>query len=316
MKILVTGALGFIGSALSTSLEASGHQVIRVGRTSAATAAPRTGFIELDLLRGPAAGVETAVHLACTTQPATSDAAIERDVADNVGASAHFFRRCAEAGVGRVVLASSGGTVYGDMLEGAPAWRETDVPRPATAHGAMKLAVESYLRVAARGTAMLPVVARISNAYGRHQGFRRDHGVVEAMVRAVIASEEIVVWGDGSAMRDFIHVDDVASALVAMIEAPSPAPVYNVGTGRGTSLAALIEHVERALGKPARVRREEARQADLRRNVLDTELLRRELDWDPHVSLEDGIARLGVQFDGVSDGDRTRVHAGDRRFEG
>jgi UDP-glucose 4-epimerase len=295
MKILITGALGFIGYFLSASLEASGHEVVRVGRSARPTTEFATGFNDVDLLHGPAAGCEVVVHLACTTQPATSDAAIERDISDNVAASARFFARCGDAGVGRIVLASSGGTVYGDLRNGDRAWRETDSCRPTTAHGAMKLAVESYLRVVATRTAVRPVVARIGNAYGRRGGFRPDHGVVEAMVRAVIADRELTIWGD--AMRDYVHIDDVVRALVAMIEAPMPEPVYNVGTGRATSLIALLAHVEEALGKRARVRREPARSGDLRRNVLDAALLRSDLAWEPRVSLEAGIARLVSQLD-------------------
>ena len=300
MKVLITGALGFIGYFLSASLEASGHEVIRVGRSARPTTECATGFNDVDLRHGPAAESEVVVHLACTTQPATSDAAIERDITENVAASARFFARCGEAGVGRIVLASSGGTVYGDLRDGDRAWRETDSCRPTTAHGAMKLAVESYLRVVATRTAVCPVVARISNAYGRRSGFRPDHGVVEAMVGAVVADEEVALWGDGGATRDYVHIDDVVRALVAMIEAPAPAPVYNVGTGRATSLIALLAQVEEALGKRARVRREPERRGDLRRNVLDTTLLRSDLAWEPRVSLEAGIERLAKQLDAAS----------------
>jgi nucleoside-diphosphate-sugar epimerase len=88
------------------------------------------------------------------------------------------------------------------MPEGARAWRETDLTGPVTAHGAIKLAAESYLRVAAAGTAMRPVVARISKAYGRREASRCNDGAVEAIVRAVLAGKEIVLWGDGSAVRD------------------------------------------------------------------------------------------------------------------
>lgn len=126
MKVLVTGALGFLGCVLVSALKRQGHEVVAVGRTAGTVATAPIGFNELDLTSGPAAGADAAVHLACTTQTATSDAALARDIAGNVGPSAEFFRRCAEAGIGRVVLASSGGTVYGEMPEGAQAWRETD----------------------------------------------------------------------------------------------------------------------------------------------------------------------------------------------
>lgn len=300
MKILITGALGFIGYFLSMALEASGHEVIRVGRTTRPTTAFATGFHDVDLVHGPAAGTDVVVHLACTTQPATSDAAIERDISDNVAASARFFARCGEAGVGRIVLASSGGTVYGNLRQGDRAWRESDVCRPTTAHGAMKLAVESYLHVAATRSAIRPIIARISNAYGRRRGFRPDHGVIEAMVRTVVAGEEVAIWGDGSATRDYVHIEDVVRALVAIIEAPAPAPVYNVGTGRATSLLDVLALVEEALGRRARVRLEPERSGDLRRNVLDAALLRSDLAWEPRVALEAGIAQLARQLGPVS----------------
>jgi nucleoside-diphosphate-sugar epimerase len=110
MKVLVTGAPGFLGHLLTAAPEGQGHEVIGVDCAPDTKAELRIGFNELDLERGPAAGVAAVVHLACMTQPATSDAALALDIAENVGASAEFFRRCAEAGVGRVVLASSGGT--------------------------------------------------------------------------------------------------------------------------------------------------------------------------------------------------------------
>jgi nucleoside-diphosphate-sugar epimerase len=80
MKVLVTGALGFLGYVLTAALEGRGHEVIRVGRDPDTKAEPQIGFNELDLERGRAAGVDAVAHLACTTQPATTDVALARDI--------------------------------------------------------------------------------------------------------------------------------------------------------------------------------------------------------------------------------------------
>ena len=293
VRVLVTGASGCIGTALIEGLLLRGHEVTAVDIAPVPPAVSRPvefvnasyGAVDVP------AGTGAVVHLACSSVPATSAASLEVDVAENVLPSVELFGSAARAGVRRIVFASSGGTVYGDLPAERAAWTEDDATRPVTAHGAMKLTIETYLRTTTRGSDASPVVARIGNAYGRRGPARPGHGAVDHFVRAVLRGDAIEIWGDGSAVRDYVHVTDIAGALAAMVEAERPSPVFNVGSGSGTSLAALVPLVEAACGAKANVRHRLARGVDLSRNVLDASRAQRELGWAPRLGLAEGIAR-------------------------
>jgi UDP-glucose 4-epimerase len=294
VKILVTGASGCLGGRLADELSRRGHAVIGV---DVAQPVLRPG-VSMEFVQGSFGaseippGVDAVAHLACSSVPATSAASPEIDVAENVLPSVELFQRAVRAGVRRIAFTSSGGTVYGDLPAERTAWRESDTPKPTTAHGAMKLTLETYLRAITHGTQTTPVVARIGNVYGRPGAARPGHGAVDSFVRAVLRDAEITVWGDGSAQRDYVHAGDVVAALIAMLEAERPSPVYNVSTGCATSLRDLIALVEAACGRRARVRYVPSRGVDLDRNVLDPTLARTELGWSSQIGLAEGAARV------------------------
>jgi len=294
MKILVTGAAGRLGAALVDDLVAAGHDVTGVDVAPLGRTPPKTfpfqvcSFAALEL----PPGLDAVAHLACSTVPATSASSPEMDLAENVLPSVDLFLRAVKAGVRKIVFASSGGTVYGELPVGRAAFVETDVCRPTTAHGAMKHVLETYLRAMTHGTATSPVIARISNAYGRPGPTRPGHGAVDTFVRAVLRGDAISVWGDGSIVRDYVHNADIVAALRRMLEAERPSSIYNVSSGVGTSLTELIAVVEKGCGARAKVRHEPSRGVDLARNVLDPSLARAELGWTPRVGLAEGVARL------------------------
>lgn len=300
VKILVTGAAGCLGSALTDALLVRGHEVTGVDVAPLGRTPPRPfpfvhGSFGAAELPG---GLDAIAHLACSSVPATSATSPEMDIAENVLPGVDLFRRAARAGVRRIVFTSSGGTVYGELPADRAAWTEADACRPTTAHGAMKHVLETYLRAIAQGTGLRTVTARIANAYGRRGPPRPGHGAVDSFVRAVERGDEIHVWGDGSTVRDYVHTADIVAALVAMLEAERPSEVFNVATGHGTSLRELIATVEEACGRRAKVRFEPSRGVDLARNVLDARLAREELGWSARLDLAAGVARVVAEARG------------------
>jgi UDP-glucose 4-epimerase len=139
-------------------------------------------------------------------------------------------------------------------------------------------------------------IVRLSNPFGPGQDTKGLLGAASIFAARALAEERIEVWGDGSAIRDYIYVDDAISGLLAMMWAPPDRfdtldPVVNIGSGQGVSLRELISLLARILEKPIEVHYKPARDFDVRANVLDITLARDLLGWRPEISLEDGLSR-------------------------
>jgi UDP-glucose 4-epimerase len=188
----------------------------------------------------------------------------------------------------RVVLVSSGGTVYDPAVP--PPYREDSPTRPRGEYGRAKLELERRLQVAALGPGRT-AVARVANAYGPRQPAASGQGVIAYWLRALAADDPITIFGDPASTRDYVYVDDIAQALVALhtLAGPLP-PVVNVGSGEPTSLADLADLVRKAAGSAADIRQAPARGFDLPHSWLDVELAAQALGWRPQTSLPDGIA--------------------------
>lgn len=179
----------------------------------------------------------------------------------------------------RLVFLSSGGTVYGDA---GPRPLPESTPRsPLSSYGISKLAAEQYLsehrlRVGNPATSL-----RVGNAYGPGQRVERGQGAVAAFLAAARDGATVPFYGSGDVTRDYVHVDDVAQAVSAVVDLAEPPLAINVGTGVGTSLTELHRMVEQVTGRPVRRALLPARPVDLPVNVLDVTLARDLWGWDP-----------------------------------
>ncbi|RPI02448.1 MAG: NAD-dependent epimerase/dehydratase family protein, partial [Zetaproteobacteria bacterium] len=233
------------------------------------------------------------VHMAWTTIPATSNADPGADAEDNVLGSIRLWEACAARRVGRVIFLSSGGTVYGNAQR-IPI-REDDPTEPICAYGVSKLAAEKYLGLFHGLHGLDHVVLRPGNAYGPGQDPGRGQSAATVFAYRAFRNEPITIWGDGSATRDLLYVEDLADAVVRALAYDPGADgprVFNVGTGRGTSLKELAEVVGLAAGRVPQVRYAPGRATDVTANVLDASRLRERTGWEPRVALAEGIARM------------------------
>lgn len=308
-RCLVLGAGGFIGVNLCRGLVAAGAEVTGYGRY------PQEAVAGLDTLPWHQAefadearmaraleGQEVVYHLLGGSVPAQSNDDPVGDVTASLLPSLRLIQSCRELGVRRIVFASSGGTVYGPTSARPVA--ETAPTAPITAYGINKLAVERYLGLSRALHGLDPVVLRISNPYGPFQHRRRPQGVVGTALARAVAGEPIEVWGDGSVVRDYLHIDDVITALIAAAGYVGPDWIFNVGAGVGRSVRSVIEDVCRVTGTPvSRVHYLPGRAADVPHNVLDPALIGREMGWQPMTDWSDGL-RLTAQWmrgNGASD---------------
>jgi len=272
----VVGARGFLGSALVETLHRRDIPVVEYTRDRPYRAG--------DVLDAGFDSVRTVVWCASSINPYLASQHPELVEADRVE-FARFLQSLEHAGTAaRVVLVSSGGTVYGDA---EPPHSETTVPRPTSAYGHAKLTLERMLHEARPSS----VVVRVANAYGPGQPAAPGQGVVGHWLRALVRDEPVTVYGTLDTVRDYVYVDDIAAALVAVHEHTSDVPsVLNVGSGRPTSLAELVEVVQHvAAPHRLQVTRLPGRPFDLAASWLSVDLARRSLGWEARTSLVDGV---------------------------
>lgn len=297
MRVVIVGGAGFLGCAVAARLAREGCTVRvldtpeRLEHCAQALARIETGAFDFATDASPARlldGADALIHLGCTTNPAQSMRDMAHDAQTNIAPSLKLFRAAADSGVRRVVFASSGGTVYGAPRR-LPVV-ETDPTVPLSAYGVSKLAIEGYLGLFEQ---IEGVSLRVANPYGSFQLRGTAIGVIASCVRSVFEGNAIEVWGDGSIVRDYIAIEDVAEAFARAVVAPGPlSGRFNVGSGVGTSITAIIELVFAAAGRQVAVDYLPGRAYDVPAIVLDSRLFADWTGWTPGISLQAGIDRL------------------------
>lgn len=324
MKILVTGAQGFIGRALTARLLREGHAVHAAVRNiaeakrafaafaafaalnnspvEARCSALRLSVVALEdeeALRAAAAEFkpEVCVHLAGRSAVREAVREPELYARVNVGGTTAVLEAARRAGCRRVVFPSTV-MVYG---ADAPTPYREDTPgqAPASPYGASKLAAEVFLRAYGRLYDMETVIPRLFSVYGP---FLRSDLVPHLIAAAVLEQRPFTVFGDGSSKRDYLELDDAVEALyrAAVGEIPwegaEKTTTLNIGSGRPTELRELIAGLERALGQKAILQYEPPRPGELAAAWADVSRAEKFLGWRPRVSLDEGLARLAEWF--------------------
>lgn len=292
--VLVLGGGGFIGRHVVRTLSQTGHAVRAVDRHQVDNSWDgvewfRGDVHDPDFLSVVAEGCDVAVLLAAGSAPGRPSDSVATEVSSHVAGTVRTAETCIQRGVRRLVFASSGGAIYGtDSIRPLQEQSETN---PRSPYGVSKLAVEHYLRLIAREKGVTTVSLRIANPYGEGQRANTGQGFVAAAMWHAFAGRPLVMWGDGSATRDFIHIDDVARAFLAACCHRNPPAVVNIGTGQGCSLLKVAQTVEEVTGRKLDITFAPARHGDVHRNVLDVSRAEERLQWVPLIGLGEGLSR-------------------------
>lgn len=307
MRILITGGAGFIGSHVADAALASGHEVAILdnlvsGRRE--NVPEQAQFYEADICDADAVNAAftefkpTHVsHQAAQASVAVSVREPQMDASVNILGSLNVLTASVSNQVQRIVFASTGGAIYGEVPSGA-ASIET-IPVPISPYACSKFAVEKYLECFRIEHGLDYSVLRYANVYGPRQDPHGEAGVVAIFCNRIMAGEGIQVNamkvpGDDGCIRDYVFIRDVVAANMAAMEDRVPDPILNVGTGSETTTRQLATILQQHLGNEVEVSPNDRRAGDIQRSVLNGDRIA-ELLGDT-VTVDEGLKETAIWF--------------------
>lgn len=300
-NVLITGGAGFIGRHLAAHLgPREGYRITVLDNESLGN----RRHLDLDVVdfhlgdlrdedavRRAVEGQDVVVHLAADTRVMDSIEDPSHNFASNVVGSFNLLQACRAAGVGRVIAASTGGAILGDV---EPPVHEGMVPQPTSPYGASKLMLEGYLSAYGAAYGLDTCALRFSNIYGP-RSFHKG-SVVAHFFKRILADEPLVVYGDGSQTRDYLYAGDLVQVIRAAIENPQAHGAIQLGSGIPTTLNELIEQMRIATGRDLDVRYEDFRAGEVRNTWCQIDKAREVLGFDPATPLVDGLRETWQWF--------------------
>lgn len=301
VRILVTGGAGFIGSHVVDAYLAAGHEVIVVDNLSSGRREfvhPRAKFYQEDIRAPDLRSVfererpEVVNHQAAQTSVSVSVSDPRLDAEVNVLGTLNLLALCVEFGTTRLIFASTGGAIYGEP-ERLPV-DESHPERPISPYGISKLAGEIYLRYFG-GRGLEWAVLRYANVYGPRQDPHGEAGVVAIFTQAMLSARTPTIFGNGTQTRDFVFVDDAASANVRALGAPS-GRIANIATGVETTVNNLFGQLANLCGFRGKATYAPPRPGDVDRIALSASRAKEWLGWTATIPLAQGLARTVEWF--------------------
>lgn len=308
MRLLITGGAGFIGSHIAEKALAKGWVVAVVDNLASGrreNVPNGSEFFQIDIREQAAVDTvfaefkPTAVsHQAAQASVAVSVREPQMDAAVNITGSLNIMTACVANKVDRLVFASTGGAIYGEVPEGIRAGVDFD-PVPISPYACSKFSVEKYLECFRIEHGLKYSVLRYANVYGPRQDPHGEAGVVAIFCNRILAGEPIQInakreVGDAGCVRDYVYIEDVAGANIAALEGKIPDPILNVGTGQETTTQQLADILQAALGNKVKVTPRAKRAGDIERSLLNADRLV-ELQGDV-VTIGSGLALTAEWF--------------------
>jgi UDP-glucose 4-epimerase len=221
-------------------------------------------------------GIDAVYHLVSTTLPGTADLDPKTDIQDNLVGTINLLESMQRVGTRRVLFLSSGGTVYG-IPEKIPI-PETHPLRPINSYGIVKSSIEHYLDLYRRTRGLSPLIIRASNPFGPRQTHFGVQGVVSTFLRAVLSGEHIEIWGDGTVVRDYLDVRDLAEICV-LAGTSNNEGAYNAGSGRGLSINEIVHAIRKVTNSDFKTIHKPGRPIDVPCSVLDCSRAEKDFGW-------------------------------------
>lgn len=307
MKILITGGAGFIGSHIQDAYLQAGHEVAVLDNFSTGNQAnlnPGAKLFEADI-RSEAVDRIIADFKPDVINHQAAQMDVRRSVSDPIydcEVNGLGMLRLLEAGrkngLKRFIFSSSGGAVYGEQ-ESFPA-DENHPTNPASPYGITKMLGDKYLAFYHQTYGLPFVSLRYANVYGPRQNPHGEAGVVAIFITRMLKGAAPVINGDGLQTRDYVFVEDVVAANVLALKDEATG-IFNIGTGKETTVVEIYEAIAKALGQPGEPQYGPAKPGEQRRSVITAAKIEKALGWKVKVKLEEGIAKTVEFFQAQSD---------------
>jgi UDP-glucose 4-epimerase len=305
-RIVVLGASGFLGAAMTTHLAELGHHVIAYCRhhQNLASARSNVTHVTADLrdtwiLADVFKRADVVYHFASATHPSLFFSNPSAEYWEALQPLLVMMETAARAGVKKIVYPSSGGTIYADSS--SPRF-ENSPTSPMSPYAIMKLAAEQLLHHSARLGHFSVDVFRIGNPYGPGQRMRPGQGVLPHWIDAIQKNHPLKVFGDGTAVRDYVFIDDLCKLMSQSLNWMNENNTFNLGTGTGTSLNELLKLIRTLVNKPIEVEYLEGRASDVRSVVLASDQILSRIPEFQFASLKEGLKQT-LSFHGVGQPD-------------
>lgn len=288
-KILILGG-GFISHALTKRLVENGLDVTVISRSTPEHLPEGTDWLQGDLsdrilIQKILPRCRTVVHLASTSTPNHHIHAPSSEAEENLLPLLRLLEILGDHSGIPLLYLSSGGAIYGNPTT-LPV-PEAHCLAPLSNHAASKAAAEHFLGVFAHQGNHVTIL-RPSNIYGPEQPMKSGFGVIRTLLEHIKHGTPMTIWGDGSIVRDYLYIDDMIDACIAVLSNPVNG-TFNVGSGKGISINSLSRLVEQITGKTLDLRYQPARSVDVKEVVLNNTSIRNQYSWEPRYSIEQGI---------------------------
>jgi len=293
--ILLLGAGGFVGSALTRAFARADVPVIAVGHGTVTASAGLTCIDEVfdspDQFARWLPECRAVVHLASASTPGSSAGKPLHELETNLRTTLALLQALQDQPQCELLYLSSGGTLYGDA--GTDPATERHIIRPKSYYGAGKAAAEHFISAWTAQFSSRATILRPSNLYGPGQTIRQGFGIVPTAFDAAMKGTPLPIWGDGSTVRDYLYIDDFIRLCLDILARPMPpgTQIMNAASGHGVSLNELLTHVETVTGKQVNRRYEPGRSVDVSRIVLAAERAHQHYGWSASTALLTGLER-------------------------
>jgi UDP-glucose 4-epimerase len=300
-SVLIFGAGGFIGSALTHALAAHGEKVIAVSRRPLKFELKNVEMVtgeldQVDHFRPLIERSRVVVHTASRSTPGSSAGSPLEELKQNLHPLLTMLQTLQYLPQTQLLYLSSGGSLYSTDFCGIAT--EQSTIRPRSYHGASKVAAEHFISAWCSQYDGRATILRPSNIYGPGQIERAGFGIIPACMGKICRNEMLSVWGDGSAVRDYLYIDDFIKLCMAAIEGPMPSGFhcYNAASSTGISLNALFDALETVTGQRLQRVYDASRAVDAPHIEMNADLAREHFGWRATTSLYDGLEKTWEWF--------------------
>lgn len=233
--------------------------------------------------------IDTVVHLVSTIIPGSDFENYKREYQNVIFPTIEIMKFCAERKI-KFVYFSSGGTIYGDTTD-LRKFKETDPMLPISYYGWSKQMMENSIHYVHRTAGLEYLILRPSNPYGNGQNIYGKQGLVAVAIGKILSGEPIQIWGDGSNVRDYIYIDDLAKIVVQLLSKGIDNITLNIGSGTGNSITEILNELKDIVAEEVKIEFLPSRKVDVSNMILDVSELKKYVEW-VETPLQQGISHF------------------------